>query len=124
MYNIYWVFFVGKSIIAVLGIGKGSWGHVARLITVEQWEHVLLISNDWGKENFAPQKDAEWIIVNNRAPFDVIKDAIKEKLPGNDICISLVSGSGKEHMAVIAALKEAGKDYRIVVLTGGGTKYY
>jgi len=115
---------MGKSFIAILGIGKGSWGHVNRLITVEEWDSVLLISNEWGKENFTPGKEVDWVIVNNRAPFDIIKDTIKEKLPNNEICISIISGSGKEHMALLAALKEANKDYRMAVLTGGGTKYY
>ncbi len=115
---------MGKAFIAVLGIGKGSWGHVARIISEEQWDKVLLISNDWAKQNFAPQTNAEWIIVNNRAPFDVLKDSIKEKLPDGDINVSLISGSGKEHMAVITALKEAKKQYKIVILTGGSAKYY
>jgi len=115
---------MGKSIIAVLGVGRGSWGHVARLIAVEEWDRMLLVSNEWGKEKFAPAKEAEWVIVNNRAPFDVIKDAIKEKLPEGEVCVSLISGNGKEHMALLAALKESNKDYKIVVLTGSGTKYY
>ena len=115
---------MGKSLIAILGIGKGTWGHVNRLISEEEWEKILLISNDWGKENFSSAKDAEWIMVNNRSGFEVIKDAIKEKLPDNEICVSLISGSGKEHMALLAALKEAGKDYKLVILTGDGTKYY
>lgn len=115
---------MARALIAVLGIGKGSWGHVARLISEEQWEKILLIGNEWGKENFNPAKEAEWIIVNNRAGFEMIKNSIMEKLPDEEICVSLISGSGKEHMALIAALKEAKKDYKLVVLTGEGTKYY
>lgn len=109
---------------AVLGAGKGSWGHVARLIAEESWDRILLVSNDWGKTNFKPAKECEWIIVNNRVGFDVLKDMIKEKLPEGKIVVSLVSGSGKEHMALLAALKEAGKEIELVTLTGQGTKYY
>lgn len=108
---------------AVLGAGKGSWGHVARLIAEEPWERTILISNDWGKEKFKPSKECEWIIVNNRAGFEVLKDTIKEKLPDGKVSISLVSGSGKEHMALIAALKEAGKEIELVTLTRQNTKY-
>jgi len=117
---------LGKTLIAILGIGRGTWGHVNRLISEEEWEKILLISNDWGQQNFSavkPEK-CEWIMVNNRSGFEVIKEAIKEKLPENEICVSLISGSGKEHMALLAALKEAGKDYKLVILTGDGTKYY
>lgn len=115
---------MSRALIGVLGIGKGSWGHVARLISEEQWDSILIIGNEWGKENFSPAKEVDWIIVNNRAGFDVIKNAIKEKLPDDEIFVSLISGSGKEHMALIAALNEAGKEFKLVVLTGEGTKYY
>jgi hypothetical protein len=109
---------------AVLGAGKGTWGHVARLIAEEQWDKIVLISNDWGKANFKPAKECDWILINNRSGFDVLKDIIKEKLPEGKISVSLVSGSGKEHMALVAALKEAGKEIELVTLTGQGTKYY
>ncbi|MBN2066970.1 MAG: hypothetical protein JW744_00705 [Candidatus Diapherotrites archaeon] len=114
-----------RALMAVLGVGKGTWGHIARLISEEEWDAILLVGNDWGKENFSPSKEVDWIIVNNRAGFNILKDTIKEKLPAVDeICISLVSGSGKEHMALLAALREAGKEFKMVILTGEGTKYY
>ncbi len=115
---------MGGVLIAVLGIGKGSWGHVGRLISEEEWDQILIVGNEWGKENFTPSKEVEWILVNNRAGFEVIKNAIIEKLPDAELSISLISGSGKEHMALLAALKDTGKDFKIVVLTGEGTKYY
>ncbi len=115
---------MGKSFMAVLGVGKGTWGHVARLIADEEWDNIVLVSNDWGKENFTPSKECNWIIVNNRAPFDVLVKEMKDKLPDGNIALSLVSGNGKEHMALIAALKEANKAFEIVTLTGDGVKYF
>ncbi|MBN1940972.1 MAG: hypothetical protein JW772_02205 [Candidatus Diapherotrites archaeon] len=118
---------MGKSLLAVLGAGKGTWGHINRLISEETWDSILLISNEWGQQNFKPAEEAkgiEWVLVNNRSGFEVIKNAIMEKLPSNEICVSLVSGSGKEHMAVLAALRESKKEYKLVILTGDGTKYY
>ena len=115
---------MGKTLLAVLGVGKGTWGHVARLISEESWDKILLVSNEWGKENFSPAKECDWIMVNNRAGFDIIKGEIKNRLPEKDIVVSLISGSGKEHMAVLAALKEGKSDFQIVILTGEGTKYY
>ena len=114
-----------RALLAVLGIGKGTWGHIARLISEEEWEKILIIGNDWGKENFAPGKEVDWILLNNRAGFNILKDTIKEKLPETDeICVSLISGSGKEHMALLAALGEAGKKFKFVILTGEGVKYF
>ncbi len=115
---------MGKHFVAVLGIGKGTWGHVARLIEQETWERILLISNDFAKDNFKPAKDVEWIMVNTRSGFDMLKNTIKEKLPTGDMAISIVSGSGKEHMALMVALKELKAKYELVILTGDGTKYY
>lgn len=111
-------------LLATLGVGRGTWGHVARLITEEEWESIILISNEWVKEQFSPSKEVNWIIVNRRAGFEIIKEEIKGKLPDSEICVNLTSGTGKEHMALLAALKEAGKEFKIVTLTGDGTKYY
>ncbi len=115
---------MGKTLLATLGIGKGTWGHVKRLIAEQEWDQVLLVSNEWGKENFAPDKECDWIMVNNRSGFDAIKDEIKGKLPEGEIAVSLISGSGKEHMAVLAALKELEKKIELVTITKDGTKYY
>lgn len=114
----------GGALIAVLGVGKGSWGHVARLIAESEWDKIVLLSNEWGQEKFKPPKECEWIMVNNRAGFELIKDEIKNGLPEGKLFVSLISGSGKEHMALLAALKEAGRDYELIVLTGDGTKSY
>ena len=116
---------MAKSFIAVLGKGRGTWGHVSRLIREEEWGKILLISNEFGKENFSAEaENIEWVLMNSRAGFDILKNAIKEKLPKGEITVSLISGTGKEHMALLAALKEAKRDFEIVVLTGDGTKYY
>jgi len=116
---------MARALIASLGIGRGTWGHIARLIAEEKWDEVLIVGNDWGKENFSPGREVDWVMVNNRAGFNILKDEIKKKLPKSDeLCVSLISGSGKEHMALIAALREAGKGFKLVVLTGEGVKYY
>ncbi len=118
-----------RALVAVLGIGKGTWGHIARLITKDEWDKILLVGNEWGKENFspfkkgaegspAPEKEIDWILVNNRVGFNILKDTIKEQLPVVDeICVSLISGSGKEHIALLAALKESGKKFKLVILS-------
>jgi hypothetical protein len=114
---------MAKSLVAILGVGKGTWGHVARLIAEEEWDKIVLISNDWVKENFKPAKDCEWILINPRAGFDVIKTEITDKLPEGETAVSIISGTGKEHIALLAALKEKSSNYSLVILTGEGTQY-
>lgn len=115
---------MGDSLIAVLGIGKGTWGHVKRIIDEKKFDEVVLISNEWGKENFKAEKAANWVMINNRSGFDVIKEEIKKNLPKGSIKVSIISGSGKEHLALLAALKETGANYEFIVITGEGIKTF
>ena len=115
---------MARQLVAFLGIGKGSWGHVARLIAEEGFDSIILISNEWGQQNFTPRKPVNWVMVNNRASFEILKNELKEKFPSGELVVSLISGSGKEHIALLAALKERKQEYQLVVLTGEGTKYF
>lgn len=115
---------MGKAFIATLGVGKGTWGHVSRILSEQEYDKVFLIATEWVKENFKLAKDVEWILINNRAGFEFIKDEIKSKLPDSELAVSLVSGSGKEHMALLTAIKEKSLSYSLVTLTGDGIKYY
>ncbi len=63
-----------KVFVATLGKGRGTWGHVARIIQEGDWSSVLLISNEFGKENFAPAKECNWVMINTRSGFDSIKE--------------------------------------------------
>jgi hypothetical protein len=112
------------NLIAVLGKGRGTWGHVARIIQEGNWQHVLLIGSEFSKENFSAPKECEWVLINPRAGFETTKEAIKEKLPNGSAVVSLISGTGKEHMALLAALKEKNVEFKIVVITGDGIKVY
>lgn len=115
---------MSKTFIAILGVGKGTWGHVSRLVTDQNFDKVVLIATEWVKENFKMPKESDWILINSRAGFDILKDEIKAKIPEGELIVSMVSGSGKEHMALIAALKELNKPYQLITLTGDGIKYY
>lgn len=116
---------MGKVLLAVLGQGRGTWGHVARLIADQEWDSIHLISNEWGKEKFSPSKECQWIMTNNRMGFELLQKQMEESLPAKgEIAVSIISGTGKEHMALLAALKSKGLDYQLVVITGEGIKYY
>lgn len=110
--------------IGMLGVGKGTWGHVLRILSDQEFDKIVLIATDWVKENFKMPKECDWIIINNRAGFEIIKEEIKSKLPEGDLVVSIASGSGKEHMALISAIKELDRPFKFVTLTGNGVKYY
>ncbi|MCX8189658.1 MAG: hypothetical protein N3F05_00290 [Candidatus Diapherotrites archaeon] len=115
---------MGKVFVATLGMGKGTWGHVGRIIQESDWDKIVLIGTDFAKENFKPQKQCDWILINPRSGFESLKEQIKDRLPEDELCISLISGTGREHSALLSAIKEAGKSFKIVVLTRDGLKEY
>ena len=114
------------DLIACLSTGKGTWGHVARLIAEREWENIYLISNEFGKENFTPAKKSNFVLIDARRGTEELRDDIKNQLNGHlkgtEVAINLVSGSGKEHMAILAAILQLGVGIRFVALTKEGVK--
>lgn len=115
---------MAKIFVATLGMGKGTWGHVARIVQEHDWDKILLIGTDFTKQNFKLSKQCEWLIINPRSGFETLKDGIKNAIPEGTIYVSLISGSGREHTALLSALRELNRDFKIVVLTGTGLKQY
>jgi len=113
-------------LISFLSTGKGTWGHVSRLIEEESWEKVILLTNEFGEENFKPDKENVQLIKIDtykgiREMRDEIIEVLKDKVSG-EVGVNFVSGSGKEHMALIGALIKLGLGFRLVALTQDGVK--
>jgi len=112
------------TLIASLSIGKGTWGHVSRLIEEETWDKVILITNDFGKENFNRKDKVELISVKLETGLKDLRDEIhtilKDKIKDTEVAVNFISGTGKEHMALIAALLRLGVGIRLVALTKEG----
>ncbi len=113
------------SLIACLSTGKGTWGHVSRIIEDEKWDKVFLITNEFGKENFQQTKNTELIIIDsNKGLKELQKDIIeqlKDKVEG-EVALNIVSGTGKEHMALLSALLKLGLGIRFIALTKDGVE--
>lgn len=114
------------QLIACLSTGKGTWGHVSRLMTEENWESVLLITNEYGKENFSKNEKTEFLVVNVNQGLkelrDEIKEKLKEKISGTEVAVNFVSGAGREHMALMSALLQLGVGIRLIALTKEGAE--
>ena len=117
---------VMTELVACLGTGKGTWEHLRRLIQQEEWEKTILITNDFGKENFKAEKKVEFIVVNQEKFLpelaEDIKNKLKDKIQGTEVALNIISGSGKEHMAILSALLKLGFAIRFVALTTEGVK--
>ncbi len=116
------------ELIAFLSSGKGTWGHVSRLMdgmNNQQWEQIYLLTNQFGKEKFTPEKkNVELIALSEdiglRELRDEILDCITKKVKGNEVAVNFISGTGKEHMALLSALIKSGKGFRMIALTKDG----
>lgn len=110
-----------STLITFVSTGKGTWGHVGRLLD-ENWDNIVIITNDFGREKFDGKGKAEWVVLKSRGLRDMIEE-IKEGLQGldlSDVYINIVSGSGKEHMALLKVLKDMNVDYKLAAITTEG----
>ncbi|MBS3134555.1 hypothetical protein J4214_04970 [Candidatus Woesearchaeota archaeon] len=114
------------ELIACLSTGKGTWGHVARLMQDQEWDKIYLITNDYGKENFNSNEKTELINVNMNQGLKELRDEIKDKLgkriKSTEVAVNFVSGTGKEHMALMSALLKLGIGIRFIALTKEGVE--
>ena len=114
------------ELIACLSTGKGTWGHVSRLIKNNEWDKVLLITNEYGKENFQKDEKTEFIVVNSSQGLNELRDEISTKLEGKisspEVALNIASGTGKEHTALISAILKKGLGLRFMAITKEGTE--
>ena len=112
------------DLIVCLSSGKGTWGHVSRLIEGEEWNKVLLLTNEFGKEKFSKPENGEYIVLQQQGMHELVEE-ITQKLKGktsHEVAVNFVSGTGKEHMAIIAAVMKLGLAFRLIALTKEGVK--
>lgn len=116
------------SLIAFLSSGKGTWGHVQKVVEGEEWEKVFLITDDFGKEKFKSGKEIEFVVINKDKFLSEISsqiyDSLKGKINDIEVGVNIISGTGKEHMALISALMKLGLGIRLVALTPEGVKEF
>jgi len=112
------------ELIACLSTGKGTWGHVNRLMQDQEWDNIFLITNDFGKENFTAEKPVEFIVIDANKGMKEVRDELytklKEKIKGTEVALNIVSGTGKEHMALLSAVLKLGVGIRLTALTKEG----
>ena len=117
------LFFLEMELIALLSTGKGTWGQVAGLINHGEWENIILIGGDFGKQ-FTSEKKFEFIKVDLESKLKDLREEIsrkiKGKIKGTEVFLSIASGDGKEHMALISALINFPAGIRFVALTKDG----
>lgn len=120
-------FLLKMEFVAFIGKDKENWGQITALIKRLECEKIILVKD----------KDAEEFPANGQCKiieFDISKDLVqlkeelkeklKKELAGDfEVVLSIASGSGKAHMALIAALLNIPVGIRIVAFTKSGIEY-
>ncbi len=114
------------ELVALLSTGKGSWGQVSGLIKRGEWENIILIGDDFASK-FNTDEKHEFIKVNTNQQIKDLKqdllEKLKGKIKGTEVALSIASGTGKEHMALISSLLSLPTGIRFTVLTKEGIIY-
>ncbi len=111
------------ELVAFLGDDKENWGQVNGLINRGDWEKIILVKSK-SSENYDSPKEADIVLVDTSKPLLELKEDIinklRKKFEGFDVQVSIASGNGKEHMALISALLSIPVGIRLVVFTKNG----
>lgn len=110
------------ELVALLSKGEGTWAQVAGIIKQEEWENILLLGDDFAK-NFQIDKPHTFIELKSRRLVDLkeeMAEKLRGKIHGTEVSLSIASGDGKEHMALISALLSLPVGVRFTALTKDG----
>ena len=109
--------------IALLSTGKGTWAQVSGLMKHGEWDKIIILGADFAKD-FTHEKDFEFIKVDLDKKLKDLKEDLSQKLKGKingtEVALSIASGDGKEHMALISALLNLPVGIRFAALTKDG----
>lgn len=111
------------ELVALLSTGKGSWGQVSGLLKYGEWDNVILLGSEFAQK-FTSEKKFEFIKVDLDKKLEDLRKEFMEKLrgkiKGTEVALSIASGEGKEHMALISALINLPVGIRFAALTKDG----
>jgi hypothetical protein len=111
------------ELIALLSTGKGSWAQVSGLMKYGEWENVIILGGDFAKK-FTHEKPFEFIKVDLDGKLKDLRDEFSKKLKGKikgvEVALTIASGDGKEHMALISSLINLPVGIRFAALTKEG----
>jgi hypothetical protein len=113
--------------VAFVGKDKENWGQVSALIKKIDGERIIIV-RDKETKGFALNERCEEIIVNCNNALVELKDEmmskLRQKTEGDfEVLLSIASGGGKEHMALISALLSLPVGIKLVVFTKDGINY-
>ena len=115
------------ELVALLSSGKGTWGQVSGLMKRGEWEKVTIVGSSFAKDFTVPEVPFDFIEVDLNKNLVQLKKEISKKLEGRikslEVALSIASGSGKEHMALLSSLLSIPVGVRFTALTKEGVVF-
>ena len=114
------------ELVAFAGSDKENWGQIKGLINHGEWDKIIIVKNrESGDFN---EERCDIVEINSNEKIIELKKDIMEKLKNKisgelEVSLSLASGNGKEHMALISALLSIPVGIRLVAFTKNGIEY-
>ena len=115
--------FLEMELVCLLSSGKGTWAQVSGLMKYGDWEKIILLGDEFAK-TFSHEKKFEFIKIDLNKKLKELKEEFSQKLKGKingmEVALSIASGDGKEHMALVSALINLPVGVRFAALTKDG----
>lgn len=112
------------DLVAMISPNPTEFKHVEKVIQGQQWGNIYLIASQGNNVAGTLPDHAEIIWTDFTQPIsEVISflcQSLKPKLSGTEIGLNLISGNGKEHMALLSAVLRCGVGFRLIALTKEG----
>lgn len=113
--------------VAFVGNDKENWGQLSALINRIEADNIILVKNK-SADDFPATENCKIIEVNSDKPLIELKEEVMNKLKTIlsrefEVQLSIASGNGKEHMAIISALLSIPVGIKFVVYTKNGVQY-
>ena len=113
--------------VAYVGTDKENWGQITALINRLEAERCILIVSK-NAEGFPANERCDIIEIDSDKPLAQLKEdllkKLRDRLSGDfEVALSLASGNGKEHMALLSALLNVPVGVKIVVYTKEGIQF-
>ncbi len=114
------------ELVALLSRGEGTWAQVAGIIKQGDWEKIILVGSEFAMKFQVPEgkeKLCDFIEIKSSRLVELkqeLQEKLAGKIKGTEVALSIASGDGKEHMALISALLAVPVGVRFTALTKEG----
>ncbi len=115
------------NLVALIGKEKSGYGQISALLNRFEAERIILVK-DHSVTEFPSNESSQVLNVDFDSDLVSLKNEMESKLKmalnkDFEVALSIASGTGKEHMAIISALLAIPVGVKIVACTKNGIEY-